>query len=83
MLLSIDNMLMVFNVVENKLEKCKDIDLFNKININHNNNNLNKKQKLWDKILMNISNIVNKLKFYLNLNLHKIMKINPKLDLKI
>lgn len=23
---------MVFNVVENKLEKCKDIDLFNKIN---------------------------------------------------
>lgn len=32
MLLTIDNMLMVFNVVENKLEKCKDIDLFNKIN---------------------------------------------------
>lgn len=31
MLLSIDNMLMVFNV-DNKLEKCKDIDLFNKIN---------------------------------------------------
>jgi hypothetical protein len=30
-LLSIDNMLMVFNV-DNKLEKCKDIDLFNKIN---------------------------------------------------
>lgn len=32
---------------------------------------------------MKISNIVNKLKFYLNLNLCKIMIINLKLDLKI